>query len=297
MRSISRRDFLQDSALLAATLAGAGILSESEAAEKTATAAARPAPVSNQVTLLGESGPPAWCRWQLRGADARTMLDRSQVFRVCAWEQPALLELLPNAPECFRLRAQVQHGEGDHPQGQVGIYFAHSKRPTVKGVMHCFFRTAFNDRVPSLKPRDEEAPTNNQVRLTLPIYREKEVSFSHQVDISCGISRQFTPAGSKVQSTPWRALEVEVTPEYIKTFWEGELIKTTWEREEADGCDPKKALELARFVLQTKTVRPKDQTSELLLVAAELALGKGVGLYVEKGGAAFRSVVIEPLAL
>jgi predicted Ser/Thr protein kinase len=247
-----------------------------------------------RVTLLGESGPPGWWRWQPHRTDARTMLDMNQVFRIFAGKEPGMLELLPAAPKRFRLRAQVLHSEGE-PQRVVGIYFAHGKRPAEDGATHCFFRVAFNDRVPLVKKPDQEFPTENEVRLTLPIYREKKGDgFFCQLKTTCAISRLFTPAG-KIEPMPWRTLEVEVTPEWIKAFWEGELIKSTWGGKEADGVDPKRALELACLALPREMMRPKNPSPEAFVHDEELGLGEGLGLYVEQGIAAFRSVVIEPL--
>src|SRR5262249_17034611 len=139
-------------------------------------------------------------------------------------------------------------------------------------------------------------PTENQVHLTLPIYREKKGAvFFHQVDTTCALSQLFTPAG-EVEPMPWRTLEVEVTPEWIKVFWEGEQITTTWGGKRADGCDPKKPLQWACTFMDTTNVLRKAGAPEPAVADAELALGDGLGLYIEQGVAAFRSVVIEPLS-
>jgi hypothetical protein len=115
------------------------------------------------------------------------------------------------------------------------------------------------------------------------------------LDTTCALSRLFTPAG-KVESVPWRLLEVEVTPEWIKVFWEGEQITTTWGGKPADGCDPKKPLQWACTFMGNTLVHRKEGAHEPVVADAELALGDGLGLYVEQGVAAFRSVVIEPLS-
>lgn len=249
MRSINRRDFLQDSALVAATLAGAGIICYrvTQAPKQRRTLEELSARVKNgeTVTLIGESGPPLGARWQPSNTDALTMLDRGQVFQISADEQRGMLELLPSSPKRYRLRAQIQHSDSPTLLGKAGIYFAHGKHPTVEGTTHCFFRVDFNDRVPTLKPRDERITPKSQVNLTLPTYRQKkEADFFHQVDISSAIAQQFIPAG-QVESMPWRSLEVEVTSDWIKTFWEGNLIKTSWwGGAEREGVEPRKVLEL-----------------------------------------------------
>jgi hypothetical protein len=160
---------------------------------------------------------------------------------------------------------------------------------------HCFFRVAFNDRVPQLQLPGAETPTENEVRLTLPIYLEKaERTFSRQEDVTCALSRLFIFAG-KVEPMPWRTLEMEVTPERIKVRWEGERIISTRGGQHKDGCDPKMPLQLASGIMGNIHPRHKDGPPEPVVIDAELALGGGLGLYVEQGVAAFRSVVIEPL--
>jgi hypothetical protein len=83
----------------------------------------------------------------------------------------------------------------------------------------------------------------------------------------------------------WRSLEVEVTPERVKTFWEGQLIPSLrggdGTPQQVDFFDPKFISERT-----TRGKRPFD---------VELILGQGLGLYVQHGTAAFRSVEIEPL--
>jgi tRNA A-37 threonylcarbamoyl transferase component Bud32 len=236
-----------------------------------------------KVELIRESGAPDLWRWQPHRTDARAMLGLDQIFRVYAQEQPAMVELLSAAPRRFRLRAEVQHCSG---RGVVGFYFGHGAHPTEEGAVHCFFRVAFNDRVPQPKPPGEIGPAMNEVRLTLPIYREQTgAAFFRQVDVTCAISRQFAPAG-EVETMPWRTLEVEVTPERIKSFWGGELIRGDRRGMVRDSCNPNEPLEhAAGWLLKYAPWHPE----------VELILGGGMGLFVEQGIAAFRSVVIEPL--
>jgi serine/threonine-protein kinase len=269
-----------------------------------------------KVLLLGESGPPLASRWQPRRLQARTMLDLNQVFRVYAGEHPGMLELLSAVPKRFRLRAQVQHCDSldlqGQPWGHVGIYFAHGKRRADEVMTHCFFRLTFNDRYPIVQGRLEDFPPEvrgdlpagaeplSHVRLNFAVCREKEGGFLSTSNLSCEVGRLFIPAG-KVEPMPWRSLRVDVTPERIKIFWEGRLIKSfrkeagaDGEIKEADGCDPRRILERAVLSLRHLRIREKSPATQHV-IDAELALGEGLGLYVENGVAAFRSVEIEPL--
>jgi serine/threonine-protein kinase len=248
------------------------------------------------VTLIGETGPPVWWRWQPSRGEARTMLDLNQVFRVYAGKEPALLELLPQTPRRFRFRARVQHC-ASRPLGIVGIYFGHGTCRTEEGVTHCFFREAFNDQAGFRATG--EAPWS-EVRLLLPVYREQQRVFvRNPMNMTSSLSQSFVPTGAE-GPTPWRRLEVEVTPERIKAYWEGKLIVNPGPRKPVDSCDPKEVLEWACRLMGAKSIvyrKAEDGSSssrEPLVSDAELALGGGLGLYVENGTAAFQSVEIEP---
>ena len=76
----------------------------------------------------------------------------------------------------------------------------------------------------------------------------------------------------------WRQLAVEVTPEKVWVFWEGEAI----------GCISGEQL---RKVSREVLTNPRDPIDP----PAGDAPGVALGLYVHRSTAAFRSVVIEPL--
>jgi serine/threonine-protein kinase len=229
------------------------------------------------VTLIGDSGPPVWSRWQPHRLDARRIYGTDQVFRVAAWKQPGMLELLPETPPRYVLRARVQHCES-MPLGQVGIYFAHARSRNADGATHCFFRVAFNDRVVS------PTPAGSVVSLTLPLDLERGGQLIPHLDTDCKAKQLFTPAGN-AEPMPWRRLAVEVTPEKIRTFWDGT---------ELPPCNRKDALRWASVLLANTVVHPKAGPPPPV-PDTDLVLGEGLGLYVDKGVAAFQSVVIEPL--
>jgi predicted Ser/Thr protein kinase len=296
-RSLGRRLLLAALLLALLALAWRGLSpsvppEERETPEQRAALEEKLARIRNgeKVTLLEESGPPAWSRWQPRWSEARAVLDINRAFRVQAQKQPALLELLPEAPKRYRLRARVQHAHGARI-GRVGLFFSHGTRPTRDGLMHCFFMLAFNDRFALKKAWDEKNPDDNesQVRLTLAVYHEEKTIFSHQADASCALGQLFQAAG-EVRPMPWRTLEAEVTPEWVRVFWEGKSIESFG----SDGCDPRKALEEAARFVGTIPLSLKGRLLDRP-AAVELGLGGGLGLYVEQGTAAFQSVVIEPL--
>ena len=237
------------------------------------------------VNPFGPSGAPVWSHWQPRQADARAAVNGDQVFQVSAGKQVALLELLPTAPERYRFRARVQHLESRNG-GQVGIFFARGRTPAKGGAVQAFFRLTFNDRLPdSGHLLNHCLPGQNPVDLTLPLFRETPAAFDSRGVYLPAIEGGFFPAG-KVEPVPWRQLAVEVTPERIRAFWGGM---------ELGACDPAVALDRASRTLANTVVEPEGRPAEWVETEARVALGDGLGLYVDKGTAAFRSLEIEPL--
>jgi predicted Ser/Thr protein kinase len=240
------------------------------------------------VTLIGGTGAPVGARWQPPRPGLQTMLGMDQIFQVAAGKEPGLLELLAGAPKRYRLRARVQHCDNLDAFSQVGIYFCHGQRRLADGTtIHCFFRMTFNDRIAMPKVPGQVPPAEpaNRVDLTLAICKDTGKTVS-QGTFHCTPGLGLTPAGM-LRSMPWRSLVVEVTPERIKTFWGGK---------EVDDCDVKTAIERA-FRNRAGLVAQlgNEKATNPPLAGAELAMGEGIGLYVERGVAAFQSVVIEPL--
>lgn len=263
-----------------------------------------------KVALLDKSGPPGWSRWQPRRNEGRTMLDMDKIFRVSSGKQAAMLELLPAAPKRYRLRAQVQHTDHwlpkDKSSGAVGIYFAHGKHVQDEGAMHNFFTWTFNDRTPAMMRLPENALPRNRgdlpadagpissVRLIFNVVQDRGAGVLRTNTFSGNTHRMFVPAG-EAETMPWRSLEVEVSPEQIKTYWEGKLVPSFMQVRGKDGrfqqidfCDPHHILRRVALI-NANIPNPKGSQT------ADLTLGAGVGLYVQQGAAAFRSVEIEPL--
>jgi hypothetical protein len=245
-----------------------------------------------KVTLIGASGPPLTSWWlPHRSGIVDTPRNGDDLFRIRAEKPGGMLELLPAAPERFRFRADVQHSESwdvkDTPNGQVGIYFGYGNHRVGEVTTHHFFRVTFNDRTPDGPDRLGTGPLN-QVRLTFLVYHEKGNHFYYgEQSVDGEVYRSFTPAGKS--PSEWRRLDVEVTPERIKTFWGGQLMEfkpagqnVNDPETEIDGCDPRVILERAAHL---------TAGSGLLTQT----LSGGLGLYVEKGIAAFRFVEVKPL--
>jgi serine/threonine-protein kinase len=248
------------------------------------------------VTLIGESGSPQWHRWAEGEPEGRVSVSRDGTFAVHCAASLALVELV-RGPRLsrFRLRAEVRHNvSGDW--GAVGLYFAHAMFPSADGPVHHYGALTFNDirderafwenQFAELKkktgklPPDLKAPPGNQALLGSRLCPtsgeppgERKLS---------NLPWYFKPKGLDGQ---WRQLVVEVTPDGVKGSFDGNSFGTLsasgWEKtaREAGGgnrrADPK-ALYL--------------QGLELVYTP-----GGAMGLYVYRGSASFRHVVVGPL--
>jgi serine/threonine-protein kinase len=229
------------------------------------------------VTLIGETGPPRWSRSPTGKAVQSAGAARDYPFAMSSIE-PALLELLPD-PQLprYRFRAEVRHDTGAGP-GEVGIYFAYNSLVTAKGVEHRFWQLTFNDQQGAFPPVPGQG-SEYEVALRCQRYRPAGEDPGAKIRIMPGPQKSFAPAvPPNGPAQTWRQLAVEVTPEKVWVFWEGEAI----------GCISGEQL---RKVSREVLTNPRDPIDP----PAGDAPGVALGLYVHRSTAAFRSVVIEPL--
>jgi serine/threonine-protein kinase len=231
------------------------------------------------VTLIGETGPPRWSR-SLTGKEVQSAAGaRDKPFAMSSIEA-SLLELLPD-PQLprYRFRAEVRH-EDSVGIGEVGIYFAYSQYVTAKGVEHRFWVLDFNDMQEGSMLRDAQGRVLREVALRCRRYRPWGEVPVCKLSITPGPQwKHFAAAAPPDGPTQtWRQLAVEVTPEKVRAFWEGEAIG------EVSGEQLRK---VSREIL-TEPLDPIDPP-------AGDAPGVALGLYVHRSTATFRSVVIEPL--
>jgi serine/threonine-protein kinase len=252
-------------ALLAVTLRGAGEPPEPEDPDRFVAVARGELLAGRAVRLINETGRPQWSRWSLgRGAVTDCPMGDG-TFYVHSFD-PCLLELLrPPLPPRYLLTAQVRHIVSE--RGEVGIYFAHSRRTTAQGVEHCYCQLIFND---------QKAAPPKWAKLQLHRYRERGPLPVFDYPGTTGISWKI-PARRPADPLPWRTLEVKVTPEKIQARWENEPFK-----------------EIARpFIVKRATVVLKEDPD--LDPRREFLPQGGLGLYVDRGGASYRRVVIQPI--
>jgi hypothetical protein len=231
----------------------------------------------HEVTLIEDTVPELafLCRTQ----DGKTTVAKALdgVFSLQSWEY-GLLELVDDPQhESFRFRAKVRHDASQGLPGEAGIYFAYCSALTPRGLEHFYCKLAFNDRFSAPKDGlkfDPAQEKGNPLTLTVQLHHEpKLVCVTQSVETSFVV-----PVRGPDQSRPWHRLAVEVTPEQIRIFWEGERINVV----------PRNKLE--------KCVRDVLRDAKAVTAFQPVFVPRGaLGLYVYRSSASFQDVVIEPL--
>jgi hypothetical protein len=187
------------------------------------------------VALIGETGPPRWHRWAL----GTPSLGRSSTGDgTCSFEAigRSLLELCPDPmTDRYRLAASIRFAQTkitEDPgrekakadpatdgriEGVVtaGVYFGYSDPGGPSAARaHALFLVAFNDNpLPPAgnRPRTSEVHFRRWVILQDPSDRpgSRKGTIEHV---------PFTPAAEL--PGPWRRIEVEVTPERVRAWWD-----------------------------------------------------------------------------
>jgi eukaryotic-like serine/threonine-protein kinase len=248
----------------------------------------------DRVTLIAKKGEPAWYRWSTGREMTQTSLASDGAFSLHSWTL-ALVELVRDPQrDSYRIRAEVRHEEGKEP-GQVGLYFAHRCFQAGPDLVHYFGYLAFDDinDVRDLYVRAYSAlpdipkpppPKGNPVFLMPYLYAAGEQNRDWEHGIFTPRPEVFFfPAGGG--GGPWHSLVVEVRPDGVNGFWDdkavGRLTATEWVGKTND--------RLANLCKDD----PKDPRPQA--VKPEWMTRGGAGLFLFRGSASFRNLVIEPL--
>ena len=186
----------------------------------------------------------------------------------------ALLELLPD-PGCghYRLEAEVSHRAG----GRAGLFVGYQQREAEGVRNHYLCRYAFSDQ--EALPMTHTSQTRHQHGQLESPPLSGDTSGADQ-------TRQFRirDAGGSVlhrrgEQDSVAKVALEVSPEGISAFWEEQPI----------GSIPWSELQTAAGELAR--VKPLDPDGEPTFQARA-----PLGVLVERGAAAFRNVVVRPVA-
>jgi serine/threonine-protein kinase len=235
------------------------------------------------VVLIDETGPPRWLRWPTveagTGVHARDGCFYFQTATI------GLLELMPD-PQVprYRFRAEVRHDFDPSFQGKVGIYFAHEKLLGPKGMADSFLEITFTDGDSSqFVVKDDKGQKLRRTALSYRYYRnpgqDRGYNGTTLVTKPQESAVQFyPPADPKNEINPWRKLAVEVTPDEVRTYWDNQLFAVR-----------------SRVDLEKRANDYLHSDSESKDLVFRFNPRSALGLYLDRGMASFRRVVIEPL--
>ncbi len=228
-----------------------------------------------RVVLIGDKGHPEWSRWDIGAGTALFGHNLEKPFSLTSFEK-ARLELLPRAPgKSFRFSAEIKHDDvGENSAGSVGIYFARTQKPSNEGLTHFWWDLAFADRGPlSVKQDGPNGPKHGEVRLTPWRYAAGTGYFNSPSNVF----QRFNSAHGKFAGSEWRQLAVTVRADDVEFFWEGASFKK----------------------MTHAQVRKLGETfesgGETAFPEIEFNPQGALGLYLYKGTASFRQVIVEPL--
>jgi hypothetical protein len=215
---------------------------------------------------------------------------------VQAWNL-GLLELLPDPQrDSYRFQVEARHDATSRDDGQVGIYCLHSKQDTDRArALHCFCRLGFNDILLA-----------NPLGLThgVSLLVERHGEYNPDMSWTSGFGRiDLRRAGEGGAPGQWRQLTVEVTPDRVQAFWAPTKIGDAWPTEKVGAVsrdDLQQHLELmttGRLGPVSLGVGPEgfDFVGATPDLRARFGARDAIGLFVYRGAASFRHVVVQPL--
>jgi len=166
------------------------------------------------ITLLGESGPPQAINWIIgeKAAIEKPQDDSAFSFGT---SDTSCVELTPECPwDRFRLEAEIRNDAG--PLGDVGIFFAHRFHPDSNIPYSELVSVGFSDQV-----------GNSSGNVHVKLWRHTEPKSPSSAQCSFSTDKIFTPALQIGKGlAPYRKVAVEVSPESLQLFWNGEHILT-----------------------------------------------------------------------
>ena len=217
------------------------------------------------VTLIGETGGPVRLRW-LGTEAARIPSPNSDGSFTIHTLSVALLELLPD-PRCerFVFRAEVRQID-DAGQGWVGLYAMHVRADRPYGIDDAVCNYVFA----------EFHPPTSWVHLRLQRFLDLPTTPGGNQMRQFPVPRVKTTTVTRNETTQWRRLALDVSPERVCVFWEGTKL----------------------YEVPRKEWRPRPfdfQDEQLTLpLPPEPSVRGGLGLFVYRATASFRRVVLEP---
>jgi serine/threonine-protein kinase len=227
-----------------------------------------------EVALIGPIGPPKWHEFATIDPSQETHL-QDGTFSVKSWGL-TLVDLVRNMQSSeYSISTWVRHDEGLGVAGEVGIYFARSRRPQSNGIEHLLYTVKLNGLNDARKSNAGSAGNPVQLR----IERQFE---PYRIGNMCTAG---LPAYLPIESTDqevWRKLLVKVMSDRIQvTVWRDAQL---WNESESTTVllrDLTNAMETVHNIDVPETVPP-------------ISFHGALGLYVFKGSASFKNTIVYP---
>jgi hypothetical protein len=192
----------------------------------------------------------------------------------------ALWELVDDPRgERYRFSAEVRHDESAGPS-RVGIYFGHRSHQAGVGGRHSFYALWFADR--GVLAEDGRGQADGKVMVQCFYFERRPAGSEFSPHTQVGQTLKFQPVWPFLGPGPWRRVAVEVTRERVKAFWQ--RPEGVWET----------VCELGTGDL-TRAMEEHLVRADPGLTEGKFSARAGLGLYVHRGKASFRRVVVEPL--
>ena len=258
------------------------------------------------VTLIGETGKPAWFRMLTGKANTEVSLDKNEVLSVYSWGDFCLLQLVRDPQlDRFAFRAQIRHESGDRG-GEVGLFLGHRTFARSLADVHVFTQLSLNDVADDMEVYNALPP---QMRKNIPPPKGNYVRVNHRV---CSTNQSgitwgqglyefkgapFKPAGptewkvearveAQANHSPWHDIEIVATAKNLRAFRDGQLV----------GDEPISAMNQRVNDVLVRKLRDRPDSASLQGISADFQPRGSLGLFVCKGSAQFRSVRIVPEA-
>jgi serine/threonine-protein kinase len=229
-----------------------------------------------EVQLVPEKGLPRYRRWVTADPTQKAVQATDETFRLES-ESWAMQELVRDPQTTrYHLSARVRHDQVREQGGHAGVYFAYSKHQTDRGAEHCFCcvqlkaATAVRDLGPGLP--------GNEMELGVVRYPEPRSCRD------CTVRSLPLPITFWEAQTVWITVGLDVSPEDFRLTLrkEGQIGVSQ------SGPADRKAVEKAKnSVCRAAEPGPPE-------VDPPLGPRGSLGLYVYRGAASFRDVVLTP---
>jgi serine/threonine-protein kinase len=240
------------------------------------------------VTLIQPTGKPAWVRWRCGEGSGHLSIATDQTCNLESWPL-SLVELLPDPQTgSYRVTAQIRHNHS-HVAGEVGLYFAHRTLSGGSSDYQFFTQLTFNAvageaefrEVLPVEFRPRRPVKDNKVWLRPHVRVERGGRPPADWRLSGAAALPFKPLGE--ENGHWYDLELTVTPAGVTVRLDGKTFAVSARDFEAG---------LRREIHDDPPTRLDPAESKSLL---EFRGRGGLGLYVFRGSASFRSVTVTPL--